>query len=291
MAVTSRKTDESNITRAWKLYEEGKIYNNSLVPNQYNLVNANVEFFAGNHWSALPNTDAMRSLPKPVFNIIKRIVSSFVASMTSSSTRIRFEPLSYVRMDKSSGFSDPNLEISDMANREIENLWEKLKLDFRLRDALFDGAITGDYCAHFYFDPRKKPYGNAAGELGEIEGEIEMEMVDGINVMFGNPNDRCVERQPYILILGRETVSYLQQEYEYHNSDGSDDVTPDYDNQYQAGSGGQVELTGDENGKALFVYLYEKKRHKIPKKDIEGNPVYETVTNKKGNPVVEKDEI
>ena len=65
--------DENSTTRAWRLYEEGKAYNNSLVPNQYNLVNANVEFFAGNQWSALPNTDAMRSLPKPVFNIIKRI--------------------------------------------------------------------------------------------------------------------------------------------------------------------------------------------------------------------------
>ena len=40
------KSEKSDNTRAWMLYEEGKRYNNELVPNQYNLVNSNVEFFA-----------------------------------------------------------------------------------------------------------------------------------------------------------------------------------------------------------------------------------------------------
>ena len=115
------KSEKSDNTRAWMLYEEGKRYNNELVPNQYNLVNSNVEFFAGNQWLHLPSSKAMASLPKPVFNIIKRIVSAFVASMTSSSTRISFEPLSYV---KSEDFEDENLRIADVANREIENHWD-----------------------------------------------------------------------------------------------------------------------------------------------------------------------
>ena len=41
-----------------------------------------------------------------------------------------------------------------------------------------------------------------------------MELVDGLNVMFGNPNDRCVESQPYILIVGRDTVENLREEAE-----------------------------------------------------------------------------
>lgn len=118
------KNGKSEKTRAWLLYEEGKRYNDSLIPNQYNLVNSNVEFFAGNQWLHLPASRAMASLPKPVFNIIKRIVSAFVASMTSSSTRISFEPLSYVQTDS---FRDENLKTADVANREIENLWDKLR--------------------------------------------------------------------------------------------------------------------------------------------------------------------
>ena len=88
-------SDKNNVTRAWELYEKGRTYNNRLRPNQYRLVNTNIEFFAGNQWLNIPDTPAMARLPKPVFNIIKRVTSLFVASLTSSGAAIHFEPLSY----------------------------------------------------------------------------------------------------------------------------------------------------------------------------------------------------
>ena len=48
--------------------------------------------------------------------------------------------------------------------------------------------------------------------LEGYRGEIQMELVDGINVMFGNPNDARVEQQPYILLLGRAPVEQLREE-------------------------------------------------------------------------------
>ena len=54
---------------------------------------------------------------------------------------------------------------------------------YRIRDALYDGAITGDYCAHFFWVPYAEPYG---GTLSANRGEIRMELVDGVNVLFGN---------------------------------------------------------------------------------------------------------
>ena len=90
---------ESRITRAWQLYEQGRAYNNRLVPNQYSLVNTNIEFFAGNQWIHMPQTPAMRKLPKPTFNIIKRVASLFVASLTSSAATISFDELSYYAGD------------------------------------------------------------------------------------------------------------------------------------------------------------------------------------------------
>ena len=54
----------------WELYEAGRNYNHRLVPDQYSLVETNTEFFAGNQWLHLPQTPAMRSLPKPTFNIL-----------------------------------------------------------------------------------------------------------------------------------------------------------------------------------------------------------------------------
>ena len=176
--------------RAWTYYELGRAYNNALTPNQYQLVNTNVEFFAGNQWLHIPETEAMSRLARPTFNIIKRIASLFVASLTSSAVTVSFEPLSYYDGEN---LSDPETNAAVYATAELRNLFEKFKMDYRVREALLDGAQTGDYCAHFYWDPDALPYG---GAFGGCRGEIRMELVDGINVMFGNPNVADVESQP-----------------------------------------------------------------------------------------------
>lgn len=236
----------NTMTRAWELYEQGRAYNNQLEPNQYSLVNTNIAFFTGNQWIHMPDTPAMRRLPKPVFNIIKRVASLFVASLTSSGAAIQFTALNDYDQDG---------EAAEYATAEVENLLEKFKMEYRIREALFDGAQTGDYCAHFYWDPDARPYG---GAFGDYQGEVQMELVDGINVMFGNPADSCVERQPYILLLGRDTVENLRQEARRYRKDAVDeDIQPDMEVDGMAGQGGQIELTGD-GGKALYVYLYTK---------------------------------
>ena len=236
---------------AWKYYEYGRRYNNNLIPNQYTMVNTNQEFFIGNQWIHMPDNPAMRRLAKPTFNIIKRVTSLFVASLTSSNTTISFEPLSYQTDGEAAAF----------ATAEVRNLLEKFKMDYRIRDALFDGAITGDYAAHFFWNPEARPYG---GAFGEYKGEIEMELLDGINVMFGNPNCREVEKQPYILIVGRDTVENLKRESWYWRRKTGEEDKPDIraDSELYnfAGVGGKTEIHGDDDktGKALYVYLYTK---------------------------------
>ena len=233
---------------AWKYYEYGRRYNNNLIPNQYTMVNTNQEFFIGNQWIHMPDNPAMRRLAKPTFNIIKRVTSLFVASLTSSNTTISFEPLSYQTDGEAAAF----------ATAEVRNLLEKFKMDYRIRDALFDGAITGDYAAHFFWNPEARPYG---GAFGEYKGEIEMELLDGINVMFGNPNCREVEKQPYILIVGRDTVENLKREAWYWRRKTGEEDKPDIraDSELYnfAGVGGKTEIHGDDDktGKALYVYL------------------------------------
>lgn len=292
---------ERNVTEAWRLYEEGRNYNESLTPNQYNLVETNVEFFIGNQWLRLPDTPAMRGLPKPVFNILKRVASLFVASLTSSGVAMRYEPLAYY--DRRSQ-TDPDQDAAEFLNAAVSNLLEKVKFDYRVRDALFDGAQTGDYCAHFYFDPEAIPYGG--GTAGQHRGEIRMELVDGINVMFGNPADRRVQTQPYILLVGRAPVEELRAEAEqfkrnrkrYRTGTGNGDKTeletslqPDAENDRILGVGGKVELVADDKtGKALYVLMYSKVTREETVRDANGEPEYEDVYDSKGDPVYEKDD-
>ena len=288
--------DTNNITKAWQYYELGRSYNNSLSPSQYTTVNTNIEFFTGNQWRNLPKTRAMAALPKPVFNIIKRVTSLFVAALTSSGTAIRYEPLSY--NGPTSEETADGIDPSVYATAEVQNLLDKFKMEYKIRAALFDGAQTGDYCAHFYWDPNAVPYG---GAFGPYRGEIQMEMVDGINVMFGNPNCRDVEKQPYIIVIGRDTVGHLRSELKQwqtqygHMSKSEmrmacDQIVPDSDNVYQAGYGGKHELTPDDarTGKALYVYLYTKKQTYQDMLDEAGNPVMEPELDDNGDPIQDK---
>ena len=265
---------KEKMTVAWERYEQGRTYNTRLVPSQYDLVNTNVEFFAGNQWLNLSQTGAMQKLPKPTFNIIKRVASLFVASLTSSAASISFDGFG------GSGETQRGWDgesAATIATAEVQNLLEKFKMDYRIREALFDGAQTGDYCAHFYWDPEAIPYG---GAFGKHRGEIRMELVDGINVMFGNPNVANVEKQPYILIVGRDTVENLEAERRAHSNEKNlEQINADGEVFDQIGIGGRTELGGDgDSGKALYVYMYEKKNGTIyVTKATKTSVIYENV--------------
>ena len=257
---------KNQMTNVWKYYERGKAYNNSLVPNQYNVVRTNTEFFIGNQWQNLPQTPAMSRLPKPTFNILKRVASLFIASLSSSAVTVRLEPLAHY---DGSGIAGPDDDVAAFANASVNNLLEKLNFDYRLREALYDGAQTGDYCAHFYWDATAQPFGT---RLGPHRGEIGMELVDGINVMFGNPNEFDIQKQPYVIVVGRDTAMNLRREMEQFRrtrngmasgtaATKSDEslVQADSENWDFAGVGGRTEAQADDDvGKVLYCYRYTK---------------------------------
>ena len=257
---------KNQMTNVWKYYERGKAYNNSLVPNQYNVVRTNTEFFIGNQWQNLPQTPAMSRLPKPTFNILKRVASLFIASLSSSAVTVRLEPLAHY---DGSGVAGPDDDVAAFANASVNNLLEKLNFDYRLREALYDGVQTGDYCAHFYWDATAQPFGT---RLGPHRGEIGMELVDGINVMFGNPNEFDIQKQPYVIVVGRDTAMNLRREMEQFRrtrngmasgtaATKSDEslVQADSENWDFAGVGGRTEAQADDDvGKVLYCYMYTK---------------------------------
>ena len=286
------------MTNVWKYYERGKSYNNSLTPNQYNVVRTNTEFFIGNQWQNLPQTPAMAKLPKPTFNILKRVASLFIASLSSSAVAVRLEPLAHY---DGGGMVGPDDDIAGFANASVNNLLEKLNFDYRLREALYDGAQTGDYCAHFYWDATAQPFG---ARLGPYRGEIGMELVDGINVMFGNPNEFDVQKQPYVIIVGRDTAMNLRHEMEQfrktkngmHSGTAATKndeslVQADGENWDFAGVGGRTEAQADsEVGKVLYCYMYTKVQKEQEMVDPKtGLPLMEPELGPDGLPKYEED--
>lgn len=237
----------ANNAKDWDLYLAGKRYNNSLKPvngyNYYELVDILIDFFNGNQWRGMENNE----IRKPVFNIIQKAIRYFVASLTSSNVKVNTEPLEYVE-----GMDTPEFNASEFATAEIGNLFEKFKMDNRIRDALFKSAITGDVAAHMYWDKNKKPYG---GAFGDNKGEICFELVSGTNVFFGNANNKDKEIQPYIIISGRDLVENLKREA---NKSDQDQITPDNDYGFENNQSQDIEVEADGYGKATYIIVYKK---------------------------------
>ena len=223
----------------WDKYEKLVRYNSSFRQNKnyYESIKVWNGFYNGDQWQGL---EGDKKLPHPVFNIIKRIIEFKIASLTSSNIAVNIEPLENMALD---------VDVGGFLNAEINNLFEKCGFEGKIKDALLDGAITGDMCIHTVFNPDKQAYRGK-----NIKGEIEIELIDATNVGFGNPNITDVEKQPYIIILGRDTVKNLQKEAKKH-------IEADNETQYQVTD--YTEIEGDEEGKALYIYYYYKKDGKV----------------------------
>jgi hypothetical protein len=104
---------------------------------------------------------------------------------------IRYEPLAYY---DGSGDADPHAGAVRMANAAVKNLLEQFRFDYRVRQALFDGAQTGDYCAHFYFDPAAKPYGGFLGaEAGEKLPIVGLHLLQVQGIVTAQSHVRVLE--------------------------------------------------------------------------------------------------
>jgi len=270
----------SDQTADWQKYTKGRTYNHQCKPDYYTTVDTNIAFSSGDQWRNV----VADGLPKPVFNIIKRAVTFFVAIITTNAVAANCEPLTYAE-DDDGNVLDPQMEddkhSSDIATSEIANLFAKFGMDNRIRDALFDAAIMGDVAAHMYFDPEAKPYN---GAFNDVKGEIGFELVDGTNVMLGNANNPTINTkvQPYVIITGRDMVESLRDEVKLNKGKQSDidSITEDKMVDGQAGDAGKIEIIGDDYGKALYliIYKYDKKTKTIKvSKCVENVYIYKDI--------------
>jgi len=266
--------------RDWDLYEAGVRYNNKIHcinnSNYYDLCDALIDFVNGNQWRNLDIT----GMRKPVFNIMSKALRFWVASVTANNTKIDLEPLEY-----SQDSPNEQMNIADFASSEIANLFEKFKMDNRIREALFKAGTIGDVAAHLYFDPTKKPY---RGAFDDVEGEICFELVPGTNIFFGNANNSDKESQPYIIISGRDLAENLQKEAERYKQQGEpEQITADNDTEYEAGSDSKIEVEADGFGKASYIIVYRKKTVQDKKQRPITDEIGQPIIDELGQPMME----
>ena len=180
--------------KIWKQYCAGLDFNNKLrlIENVAN----NENFFIGKQWEGVVSN----GLPTPVFNILKQIVLHQVATITSDNFTISATPLRASANDK-------RLEMaSQVVNSELRALFKVNKLPNLSRIMMRNAAVDGDGCMFTYFDP------DAPTGLDGIRGAIKTEIIDNTRVLFGNPNSRSVQSQPYIIIWKRRQICDVKDE-------------------------------------------------------------------------------
>ena len=236
-----------DIKEYWKRYDAGVQYNSGFKQNKdwYESIKVWNDYYQGDQWVGVTDKDA--SLPKMVFNYVKRVIDFKIASLTNSDISVNVEPLS-------------NMESFDASfvNAEIKNIFEKWNFRVLKKQALRKGAISGDMCAHIIFNPNARPY---RGRQQETQGEMEIELIDATNVLFGNANIRNVSKQPYIIVVGRDTVENLKAEAKGNK----DEIVKDNNTDYQLTSAADVEvdIENEGKGKAKYIYYYYKKDNKV----------------------------
>ena len=170
-------------------YAKGHSFNQSI--DLYDKVSVNENFYIGNQWEGVQ----ANGLPTPTYNIFKQVINFQVSTITSDNMAIRVIPL-----PSTSRFTMRQLEkICEIINHQIAAIMERNQIVAKNREFLRNAAVCGDGCIHFYFDPTI--------ENGQdVKGEILAEMIDNLRVIFGNPNCRDVQRQPWIMLVRRELV-------------------------------------------------------------------------------------
>ena len=172
-----------------KEYEAGLSFNQGI--DLYDCVQTNENFFIGKQWEGVKSN----GLPTPVFNFLKRVVLFSVANVSTDNLKLHAK-----RMPSSGQMPAYMAELlTDILNDQFASIFEFNKMGSCIREFCRNAAVDADGCAYTYWDPDV--------DTGQpSKGAIRTEVLLNTQVMFGNPNSRDVQSQPYILIERRMLV-------------------------------------------------------------------------------------
>lgn len=218
-----------------KRYDKGVMFNTQI--GLYDTVTENENFFIGKQWEGVE----ANGLPTPVFNFLKRVTLFQIATISSDNLSMQATPL-----NSTSRYGLADLEqVTDVINKQFAEIFERNKIVTKVREFMRNAAVDGDGATYSWFDPDME-----TGQ--EAKGGIATEIIENTRIIFGNPNERNVQQQPYIIIPMRKQVEYVKNLAEKNGvkKDDIDSIRADseaYGNKMDA-------LTDDRV--SMYIYLY-----------------------------------
>lgn len=223
--------DPLSYQNVWKLYQRGLDFNASI--NLEETVQVNENFFIGKQWEGVVSN----GLPTPVFNILKRVACFIVATICSDNIKVQAAPLA------STANTKDLVEPVRMVSEELDALTERNNVPALMREFARNAAVDGDGCTYTWWDPDFD-----TGQ--DAKGRIRTEIIENTRVHFGNPNDRRVESQPYIILARREIVGFVRREAKKNSMKGWEGIKSDVDDTAQDAA----KRTGDKVTTLLLLW-------------------------------------
>ncbi len=244
-------TQNISKNKAWQQYEKGKEYKRRI--GLYETVKKNERFYRGEQWQYGEGKD----LPRPVFNIIQRLINFLVCSVASANISLHFtdEALPYAK----NGSEAELIRCAvDVLSENTAYRWKKSGMDRRVMQLLTDAAITGDGVIYCYWDASLK-------NPQHFEGDIVTELIDNINIFPADVNKADIQSQDYIILSGRAPVWRLVEEAKNSGASEADimKILPDDEFLTQSGDMAKYELQGDEEAKTTYIIKFWKERGKV----------------------------
>lgn len=203
----AKKIKNPTLEEVVKKFEAGYSFNQQI--GLYDNVKINEDFFVGNQWEGVESN----GLPTPTFNFLKQVVLFQVATITSDNLAMQATSL-----PSTTPYTSKQLEkVMEVINHQFSAIIERNRIVTKNREMLRNAAVDGDGAMHFYFDPTIENGQN-------VKGEIVAEVIENTRVIFGNPNCREVQRQPYIIMPRREILEDVRWKVEQLKEDGLTEI-------------------------------------------------------------------
>lgn len=234
----------NNTTTAWQQYEAGKDYKRRI--GLYETVRRNERFYRGDHWHGTES-----DLPRPVFNLIRRITDYLVCTIVPGDLSIRYSDDKIPFLDNSVLRSRVSDGIA-ILNRHAAYRWKRNGMQELAHKALLNAAISGDGVFYCWWD--------ASLRNGQpFTGDIRTDLIDNTDLFVADVNKTDLQAQEYVILSGRATVSSLRREALESGLDRREveKIVGDRETEARAGDLSAVELQGAEKATYLLRFFRE----------------------------------
>ncbi len=243
--------NQTGMTATWRQYEAGKDFKRRM--GLYETVRRNERFYRGDQWHGA----SVEDLPRPVFNLVKRITDYLICTVASERYII--------------SYTDENLPFNGRAvgvravKRALELLtgnaryrWERCKMDSMIYGLLLDAAISGDGALMCYWDTE------AEGD-GVFRGDIGVQRIDSVNLFVSDMNHADIQSQEYVIVAGRADVVALRREAEQNGATPAQvmRIVADGDTGGASGDHAVSELDDGGEGKATYLIKFHREDGRV----------------------------